>query len=103
MPSAVVRWANTTSGGASMSMDVVYSPIGLLTGRLFGRRLERREVMRPEISEIVLHHLQPGGPHHEEMPGPSTFLGHQTRVTERSKMVGHDLLRHRDCFRDLTY
>src|SRR5262245_36814335 len=82
MPSGVTRWANTTPGGAAMSMEVAnsaISPGGLLRGGLEGGQVGR-------------HHVETVAADAEQVPGPLPLLGHQPRAPQHPQVVGHGLL-----------
>jgi len=95
--SAVTRCSNTTSGGASMSIEVEKSAIGsppwpppACLG--FGRPLQASEVCRPETVEEVLHGGKAVRANQEEMAGALAPLGDETGAAQDLQVVGDDLL-----------
>src|SRR3984893_13187811 len=95
--SGVTRWANTTSGGASMSIEVEKSAIGApawpVPARFcFGGSLEPGEMRRPETVEEVPHGGEAVGAHQEQMSRALAPLGDEARAFEHLQMVGDDLL-----------
>src|SRR5437588_3341516 len=107
-PCSVTRCANTTSGGASMTIEVENSAILALTSPATGRfglggALQRGQVSWPEAIEELLHHPQAVRPHPEEMPGALALLADQARPAEHSEVVRDGLLGHRDPLGDLPH
>src|SRR5690606_40887435 len=92
MPSGVVRRSNTTSGGASMSIDVACSVTTALRAA-FGCGLEGGELLRPELVEVRAHDGQAVGADREHVPGPVAGAGHQARVAQDAEVVRRGLLR----------
>src|SRR5439155_2609847 len=80
IPSAVVRWANTISGGASMSIEVENS--AMVPRRPLRCPLQRRQVARPEPVQELPNHGEPVGLHREQVPGALALLGDQTRAAQ---------------------
>src|SRR2546421_9666487 len=95
--SAVTRCANTTSGGASMSIEVEKSAIVSPTWPppacvCFGCALQPGEVCRPETVEEVLHGGKAVRAHNEEVAGALALLGDETGAAKDLQVVGDDLL-----------
>src|SRR5262249_51597238 len=83
IPSTVTRWLNTTSGGASMSMEVAYSAIATCLSRLragLGRAFERSQPGRPEPVQVFPYNREPVGADHEQVPRTLPVLGDQARI-----------------------
>src|SRR5690606_4134752 len=91
MPSGVVRRSNTTSGGASMSIDVACSVTTALRA-VFGCGLEGGELLRPELVEVRAHDGQAVGADREQVAGPVARAGHQTCVAQDAEVVRRGLL-----------
>src|SRR5438309_71523 len=105
--SAVTRCANTTSGGASMSIEVEKSAIATPTWTRpacvsFCRTLQPGEVRRPEPVEEVPHRSEPVGANHERMTGAVAPLRDQARTAKDPQMMGDDLLGDPELLRDLA-
>src|ERR1700716_2153815 len=105
-PCSVTRCANTTSGGASMTIEVensaILAPTSPAAARFgLGGTLQRDQVSWPEAIEELLHHPQAIRPHLEEVPGALTLLANQARPAEHSQVVGDGLLGHPDPLCDL--
>src|SRR3984893_17614869 len=106
--SAVTRCSNTTSGGASISIEVEKSAIGLLwsgapPGFSLTRLLERPEVRRPEPVEELAARGQPIGANYEQVTGPVALLAHQPSVPKDPQVMRGDLLRDAELLRDLAH
>src|SRR5712692_1889457 len=104
--SAVTRCANTTSGGASMSIEVEKSaiaPPALPASPDFrlGGPLQPGEARRPELVEEVADRGEAVGAYHEQMAGAIALLGDETCAAKDLQMVGDDLLRDPKLQRDL--
>src|SRR2546427_12356623 len=97
--SAVTRCANTTSGGASMSIEVENSamvpPAGLRPPGLgLGRPLETRQVRRPELIEEGADCGQAVRSHDEQVAGAPARRGDQARDPHDPQAGGDDMQRH---------
>src|SRR5258708_722149 len=103
MRSASTRWANTTSGGASMTIDVEKSTIRAGPPDFgFCGLLQGGEMARPEAVEEVAHSLQTVGAHDEEVARPLVVLGDQTGAAQHAQVKRNRLLRHGDLFGDVA-
>src|SRR5215472_1762625 len=107
MRSGVTRCANTTSGGASISIVVEKSAIPLrvdLDSPGLGLRglLQRRQVGGPEAVQKFAHGTQTTGAHDKEMPGALAPFGDQARAQKHLQVMGDRLLRHRYVLGDLS-
>src|SRR5437588_12798770 len=108
IPCSLTRCANTTSGGASMTIEVENSAIPAPTSHAaagfgLGGALQRGQVSWPEAIEELLHHPEAVRPHLEEVPGALTLLANQARPAEHSEVVRDGLLGHRDPLGDLPH
>src|SRR6185503_16944455 len=99
-PSGVTRSSKTTSGGASMSMDVTKS--GTVPRCLLGGRLQRGEPVGPEALDELAHDVEPVDAHHEQVAGALPGLRDETGTVEHTEVVGHGLLAHRHLRGDLA-
>lgn len=91
MPRSVIRYSNTVSGGAAMSIESLNSAMIIRRARLDGG-LERCQLLRPEIVEIAAYCVEPIGPYREEVASAVPSFGDQTRPVQHPEMVRRGLL-----------
>src|SRR5438132_1324922 len=107
MRSPESRYANTTSGGAWMSIEVENSAIVALERSAASRfglgcLLQRGQVGGPEPSQELLHREQSVGAHDEQVTGTLVPFGDQARAAQDSQMKRDGLLGHGDLFGNLA-
>jgi hypothetical protein len=102
---AVTRYAKTTSGGASISIEVEKSAIVLLrrpvsSGLSLRGMLQRRQVSWPKPIEELSYSTQSVGAHEKHVPGAFAPFGDQARAPQHAQVMGNGLLGHRDLLGD---
>src|SRR5690625_2955325 len=102
MPASVVRYSNTTSGGASISIEVAYSAMIIFLLRL-DHGFQLRESRRPEVVQVRPNRSKPIRVHGEQMPRAVLGAAGEPGRVKHAQMVRGRLLRQTDLFGDLTH
>ncbi|SLM93231.1 hypothetical protein CZ765_11130 [Corynebacterium casei] len=95
MPPFVIRYSNTVSGGAPMSMESRNSATRILLPRL-NDGLEGSQFPRPKVVQVRAHRRQAISVNREQMARALAGADREPRLAKHSEMVRGSLLRESD-------